>query len=193
MTPGEARQFLKVGEGEDLEDAWELALFEIRQFLLSKPVLLKTFQSKQARIVQLREAFKALGGEEPEGAARIPVQFELSESVLQQFTNYHAAKNEIKKQLGLSDSSYVLENGIEALLYLEKMFVRPFSAYDDWTSEEVLISREPDAMLVLSLLREQAANGLTTLADLHKNRNNLPIELTRELKRLSLHKNYLYE
>lgn len=193
MSPEEARLFLKFDEEEELEDAFELALFDIRQFVVSKPVLLKTFQSRQVRIAKLREAFQTLGGEEPAFPPVSSVDFQPSAEVSEQFRRYHAAKNELKRQLSHAANSEQMEQLIQAFIELERAFVAPFSDYSDWTAREVLISKEPDSMLVLSFLREQAEKGLKTLEDLYKNRNNLPAELVLELKRLSLHKNYLYE
>ena len=193
MTTEEAKLFLKFEGEEELEDAYELALFEIRQFLLSKPVLLKTFQSKQARISKLREAFLTLGGKEEPKKLSVTSGFVPSEIVGEHFIRYHAAKNSLKKTLALSYDSYSMENSVDSLVELERAFVEPFSGTTGWTEEEVLVSKDPDVMLVLSLIREQAEKGIETIGELHKNRNNLPLELARELKRLSLHKNYLYE
>ena len=191
MTPEEALLFLGVEKDEDLEDAYELALFEIRQFLVSRPVLLRTFQSRQARIAKLREAFQALGGEEPAFTPVSPLDFQPSPEICEHFRRYHAAKSELKRQVSHAVNSEQMEELVQVFIGLERAFVEPFSDYSDWTAREVLISKEPDTMLILSLLREQAEKGLKTLEDLHKSRNNLPAELAHELKRLSLHKNYL--
>jgi len=193
MTPEEAKRLLAIEDPEDRDDAYEMAVFETRQFLLSKPVLLKTFQAKMNRLKKSQEAFLVLGGEESPLNSEPELRFTAVPEVLEHFIAYHTAKNSLKQRLANAGSFDAMEQVVNGLLELERRFVEPFSAYTGWTDEEVLISKDPDAMAVLSLLREQAASGFITLEELSENKNNLPAELTRELKRLSLHKNYLYE
>lgn len=200
MTEDEARLFLRLPEGEDLsagqagpDEAYEDALFEIRKFLLSKPVLLKTFQSKQTRLKQLHTAFLTLGGTEPMAKPVAAVDFTPSENVLEHFSHYHAAKNELKRRLSTASGQPEMDRVINELIALERLFVQPFAAYTDWTTEEVLVSREADSVEIIRQLRQQQENGAVTLEALYKNRVQLPAELLRELKRLSLHQNYLYD
>jgi len=193
MTPGEALQFLDIDDTEDRDDAYEMAVFETRQFLLSRPVLLKTFQSRLNRLKKSQEAFIALGGEEEKALPDTDSGFFPHEEVLETFIAYHAAKNKLKQKLAGANSFVSLEQVVNSLLELERAFVEPFSEFTGWTEEEALVSKDPDVMSILSLLRAQADSGIRTLSELNKNKNKLPAELARELKRLSLHKNYLYE
>ena len=195
MTADEARLFLGLSADDDLsddsllEDAYEDALFEIRKFVLAKPVLLKTLQSRQTK---LQQAFAVLGGIEPEESVS-PVAFVPSEEVLAHHSRYFEAKNELKRQLSSARGAAFMYALIDALIELERSFIKPFSATSDWTEEEVLVSREADSMEILRELRQLKESGIVTLEELHKNKDRLSITLLCELKRLSLHQNYLYE
>lgn len=193
MTEDEARLFLGLQEGDDLEDAYEDALFEIRKFLLAKPVLLKTLQSRQAKLKQLQQAFGILGGTEPELPVVSSIAFHPSENILEHHSRYFEAKNELKRRLSAASGAEDMHRIIDELIELERSFVKPFSLITDWTSEEVLVSREADSMEIIRELRRLQEEGVETLEALNKNKDRLSIALLRELKRLSLHQNYLYE
>lgn len=193
MTQAEALAHLNIDNAEDAEDGFETALFETKQFLLTKPVFLKTFHNRLVKLAKQHEAFLALGGEAQQPTETIPETFEASDDLMVHFSSYHAAKNRIRQQLSATNDAETLRSTCLRLIENERVFAEPFAAYTDWTQEPVTIGKEPDSMDVLALLKAQATNGLVTLAQLHSTKNNLPQELLLVLKRLSLLKNYLYE
>jgi hypothetical protein len=192
MTTEEALAHLGIAAPDEAEDAFEMALFETQQFLLSKPVFLKTVESRLSRLEKQRAAFVLLGGQEERQAIDFKSSFQPSEEVLAHFLNYHQAKNTIRQALSAAVSADAIREMADRLLALERTFAEPFSLFPDWTEATVTIGKEPDSMDVLTLLREQAAKGRKTLPEIQQNINDVPAELLLVLKRLSLLKNYLY-
>lgn len=192
MTAEEARIFLKLTGDLALEDAFDDAVFEIRQFLLTKPTLLKTFQQKQKKLAQLLEAYEALGGAPAKEQKAVPVlDFAPLNELEWHLMQYHKAKNELKQRVAAA-SIMELIVVVDRLIELERMLIMPFSE-PDWTDEMPVIGRDMDAMLMQRELKTQSAWGRSTLAELWEVRNELSPAFLLELKRLSLLKNYLYE
>lgn len=192
MTREEAFAHLRITDEEDAEDACEALLFEHRQFFLSRPAFLKTFEGKWKKLEQIREAYISLGFEEPSSPETAEVEFDASDNLTEHFGRYHAAKNQLKKQVSMAYTVETLRKASLRLIAVERTFAEPFSAFPDWTEDAVTIGKEPDPMELLALFKEQAALGRTTLPELVAAKNELPQELLRALKRLSLLKNYLY-
>jgi hypothetical protein len=193
MTHDEAFAHLNIDHADDAADGFETVLFETKQFLLSKPVFLKTFAGRIAKLGKQYEAFLTLGGK-PAGETVPPSPGMASaETVTDHLLAYHAAKNQIRRSLSSTNSFTALKTLTEQLIDLERVFAEPFAAYPDWTDAPVQIGKEPDVMEVLALLKEQASKSRVTLAQLQSTKNDLPHELLLVLKRLSLLKNYLYE
>lgn len=193
MNREEAFAQLNIDSEQDAEDGFETALFQAKQFFLTKPVFLKTFESKALKLEKQYEAFVFLGGEPEVIAEPVPMPaFHAGADVLEQLSAYHQAKNTIKQRLSAADSCTPVLEAVRQLVELERSFTEPFSIFRDWSEEPVTFGKEPDVMLVFALLREQADKGLKNLKELHENKNNLPNELLLVLKRLSLLKNYLY-
>ena len=191
MTKDEAQVYLNCSSEEELEEVFESALFEMKQFFLTKPVFLKTFESKWAKLAKLNEAYLTLGGSEQVESIQSITPFESSTIVIDHFSTYHDHKNKIKRFLSTSQSSVAMKTYAMQLVELERVFTEPFSQFTDWTAEEVTIGKESDSMEVLRLLKIQHVNQVSTLKMLNENKNNLPNELLLVLKRLSLLKNYL--
>jgi hypothetical protein len=191
MTREEAFAHLRITDEGDAEDGYEALLFEFKQFFLSRPAFRKTFEGKWKKMEQVSEAYKSLGFEEPVSPDIVPVAFNASEDLVEHFGKYHAAKNAMKRQLSMANNTGTQCVASQHMIAIETTFAEPFAAFSDWTDEDVTIGKEPDPMELLALLKEQAALGRTTLRHFHDHKNELPSELLRALKRLSLLKNYL--
>lgn len=194
MTPDDARIFLKAPDDEDPKDAFEEQVFVIRQFILSKPTLLKTFQQKQQQLRRLEEAFQTLGGIVDDQVKFLPPidVVPLSEPEWQ-LMQYHQKKNEIRQRIASTLSVSELIKLIECLIDLERILAEPFRNFAEWTEEMPVIGRDMDAMQLLRDIRAQAEKGLTSISQLWEKRADLPATMLLELKRLSLLQNYLYE
>lgn len=192
MTEDEALHVLGIDDPEEAEDACEEAMFELQKFIISNPVLLKTFQSRLKKAQKSYEAFSLLSKAE---APVLPenVTFETDSSFIRTFHNYHEAKNRIRKLVSGSYEFPVLENLSYQLIDLERKLAGLFVSYDNWTDEEALVSKDPDPMYVLGWLREVAYQEDLSPDILYSMRDKLDPGLRKALKRLSLLPKYLYE
>lgn len=191
MTQEEALNYLTLAPEEDVEDAFERVFFEHKQFFLSKPLLQKTAEGRIAKLQHLVVVRNVLGLLQKVEHPVVQLEFDRSENILTHFTNYSKAKQGWKTQVTQVHSVEALLELIESGLQLERVFVSEFQEFADWTDEVPVIGSDIDSMQFLKLLREQTEKGKITLTDLWKSKTELPIELLRALKRLSLLKNYL--
>lgn len=192
MTTAEACLFLGIEHPEEAEDAFENAVFTIRQQLIAGPVLLKTIESRCKRLRSLQQAYTVLTGEESVAATEQPQSVQLPETLPDLFTVYHQQKSALLSQLASTlnvDSIVFLAN---ELIALERALIAPFTQFSDWGEAAVTIGKDADQMLVLQLVREQVELGRKSVNDLYENKNNLPSELVIVLKRLSLLHKFLY-
>lgn len=186
MTTAEACVFLGIEHPDEAEDAFEHAVFTIRQQLIVGPALLKTTESRCKRLRSLQQAYATLTGEESvaEREELQPVRF--PDTLPDLFTTYHQHKSELLRQLASTMKVERIVFLANALVSLERMLVTPFTRFSDWGDTEVTIGKEADPMRVLKLIREQVELGRKSVAELYENKNNLPSELVIVLKRLSL-------
>ena len=192
MTTAEACVFLGIEHPEEATDAFEDAVFAVRQQLIAGPVLLKTTESRCKRLRMLDQAHFVLTGKQIVESQEIPEKIHLPETLPELFTAYHQLKSSLLQKLSSTMQVETMVFLANELVELERALIAPFSTFADWGEEAVTIGKEPDPMLILKLLREQVELGRKTIADLYENKNNLPTELLIVLKRLSLLKNYLY-
>lgn len=192
MTTSEACVFLGIEHLEDAEEAFEEAVFTIRQQLIAGPVLLKTTESRCKRLQNLEEAWLTISGKQKMEQIVQAEKNILPDAVLERLTNYHQLKSSLLQKMGSTLEVSVLKFLAYELVELERLLCEPFSRFVEWGDVTVTIGKEPDPMPVLKLVREQAELGHTTIADLYENKNKLPTELLIALKRLSLLKNYLH-
>ncbi|MES2555625.1 MAG: hypothetical protein V4604_05710 [Bacteroidota bacterium] len=191
MTAREALVYLSVDTIEEVDDAYETQLFELKQHFLTKPVLWKTAEGKLKRLAQLQVAYEAAGGSSSSNP--VPsISLEFPDNFMESFTEYHASRNQLKQVIAGASDAVTVIGCVNSLLELERAFVSPFTELEDWSVDSVVIGSEPDVMRMQQQLKEQADLGRTTLQLLYADKNNLPNELLLALKRLSLLKNYLY-
>lgn len=190
MTREEALVFLGIDSAEDLQDGFDTALFELKQFFLGKPVFTKTAEGKWAKLERIDEAFETLGGKIAV-ESEILWQFTPQTDLREHFLAYHREKNKLRQGIAVALSGKRIRELSAEMIRLEQLFAEPFVSWADWTEEQVVLGKEPDTMEVLAWLTEQAAEGRTTLEKLYTEKNSLPAGLLLALKRLSLLKNYL--
>lgn len=192
MTAAEACVFLGIEHPEDVEEAFEEAVFTVRQQLMAGPALLKTTESRCKRLQNLEEAWSTLTGKERTQTVFLPEERSLQEPVAELLATYHRHKSSILQKMSATLDVSTLQFLAVELIELERSLIKPFSAFPEWGDVAVTIGKESDPMPILKLVREQAELGRTTVAELYENKNKLPSELLIALKRLSLLKNYLY-
>lgn len=182
MSPKEASAIL--GPYDDLQDAFELQLFEFKKQLIALAPIEKLIAPKLKKIKQLQEAFLLLGGEIDEISISTFELVSPSESILESFKAYQDVRNNFKKLLSQSNSHEEIENVCQYLVAYENMYASCWFTDEVNTSE--IVSKEPDPMEVLKAIRVYNENGGFTFEDLRFNKNNPPEVLIKERNRLSL-------
>ncbi|WP_343631474.1 hypothetical protein [Fluviicola sp.] len=191
MTPEEILAVLRIESPDEVEDALESELFEIRKSILAKPLLRLTLKSKLTRLNILAKIAKN-GHLLPEQPV-IPFQYELEQTdrVLALWENYMQAKSRWKMIFTQTHTplamAAILEEGLQMELAFSKQFLDR-----DWAEEEPVFGTEPDPMLIQNGLKQAAQKGWLTFADLEKNKSELEKDLLLALKRLSLLPKYLH-
>ena len=182
MTTNEASAIL--GPYDDLQDAFELQLFEFKKQLIALAPIQKLIAPKLKKIKQLQEAFLLLGGEMDEISISTFELVSPSENILESFIAYQDVRNNFKKLLSQSNSYEEIANFCQYLVAYEKMYASCWFSNSLDTSE--IVSKEPDPMEVLHAIRTYNTNGGFTFTDLSQNKNNPPEVLIKERNRLSL-------
>ena len=182
MTTNEASAIL--GPYDDLQDAFELQLFEFKKQLIALAPIEKLIAPKLKKIKQLQEAFLLLGGEIDEISISTFELVSPSENILESFKAYQDFRNNFKKLLSQSNSHEEIANFCQYLVAYEKMYASCW--FTDEVNSSEIVSKEPDPMEVLKAIREYNENGGFTFEDLMFDKNNPPEVLIKERNRLSL-------
>lgn len=190
MNPEEILAILRIENLDEVEDALETELFEIRKSILAKPLLRLTLKSKLARLNVLAEvaANEKLFRKLP--AFQFTYDIPKTEAVLQLWESYMRARSHWKMVFTQTQSPSGLIAVLEEGLKMEWGFTTQFPVLD-WVEEEPVFGVEPDPMLIQNGLKQAAEKGWITFPDLEKNKSELEKDLLLALKRLSLLPKYL--
>ncbi|WP_341902118.1 hypothetical protein [Fluviicola taffensis] len=190
MTQEEILAILHVDNLDEVEDALELELFELKKSILAKPLLRLTLKSKLVRLNQL--AGIAESRQLFQNQENLSFDYNLVESdeVLVLWEGYMKAKSHWKMLFTRTQSPLGLSAILEEGLKMEIAFSSQFQALD-WMDEEPVFGVEPDPMLIQNGLKEASRNGWITFRDLEKNKGELEKDLLLAIKRLSLLPKYL--
>lgn len=190
MSPEEILAVLRIENLDEVEDALESELFEIRKSILAKPLLRLTLKSKLARlnilanIAEDRQLFS-----EPQ-VFQLIYDAPKAESALSLWESYMRARSQWKIAFTQTQSPMGLAAVLEEGLKMEMEFASKFPV-SDWTEEEPVFGTEPDPMLIQNGLKKAVEKGWITFSDLEKNKSELEKDLLLALKRLSLLPKYL--
>jgi hypothetical protein len=190
VNPEEILTVLRIENLDEVEDALETELFEIRKSILAKPLLRLTLKSKLARLNVLAKI--AEDQQLFRGQQGYPFRYDApkTESALALWESYMQARSQWKMVFTQTQSPIGLTALLEEGLKMELEFASKFPV-SDWTEEEPVFGTEPDPMLLQNGLKKAAEKGWITFSDLEKNKNGLEKDLLLALKRLSLLPKYL--
>ena len=209
MTPEQILAVLRVEHLDEVGDALESELFEIRKAILAKPLLRLTLKSKLLRLKILADISSGSNspfGEpvpigtrrEGQGGGKFPetempsFTYDLpgTTEVLGLWESYMKARSQWKMMVTQTQTPSGLAVVFEEGLKMETAFSERFIPVD-WTDEEPVFGIEPDPMLIQNGLKKAAEKGWLTFSDLEKNKSELGKDLLLALKRLSLLPKYL--
>lgn len=188
MTKEEALIFFKLGEDQDLEDAYELGLFEFKQFFLSKLPLVKVFHAKLAKMDKWNRAYSVLANENPsevESDLMHDARWHFEDDVLAAFSKFQEDKRFILLDLQKSEKADDLKTEVLKLLSLHQAYWSLWITEKELDFEITQLTKEPDPMELLSAIRTFNLKGGLTFDDLYRDEFREELLLI-ESKRLTL-------
>jgi hypothetical protein len=190
VNPEEMLAVLRIENLDEVEDALESELFEIRKSVLAKPLLRLTLKSKLARLNVLAKIAENRHLFQEPSAFQLVFDVPKTVAVLELWGSYMKAKSQWKMMFMQTQDPVGLMVVLEEGLKMELEFTQQFPVLD-WTEEEPVFGVEPDPMLIQNGLKQAAEKGWSSFADLEKNKRELEKDLLLALKRLSLLPKYL--
>ncbi len=187
MTKNEALLFFHLNGEDEIIDLYEEYLFEYKTYFLTKYPIEKVFRAKAKKMNQMHDAFILLGGEIIKSTSFSNLEYQQKENILECFNYYQKLKIDLKSKLNKSNNAIEINNYIHQLIQLEKEYAENWSVLKKLPDYEVLISKEPDPMLILKAIKEFNTLGGNTFNDLNTMKNISPDLLINEAKRLSLY------
>lgn len=191
MDSKKAADILGIEEGEDLLDALELAVFEVKNHFLSKPLLYATASSRLKKINHLINVEHFLNPSSNNLICEFEFQSIQSTDSIQDFWRaYMQSKQQWKTRLAQTNSikaiGELIQKGLEMELYYSSIVPQL-----EWNDETPVFGQEPDAMEIQKALSFAEQNSWLSFEEIYENKNKLPASLLIALKRLSLLPKYL--
>jgi len=181
---------LRIENLDEVEEALEMELFEIRKSILAKPLLRLTLKSKLARLDLLAQIAESQQLFQNPEEVQFTYDLQPSDAVLVLWESYMKAKSQWKQLFTQTQTPAALKAVLEEGLKMENAFSEQFISLH-WLDEEPVFGVEPDPMLIQNGLKQASQKGWNTFSDLEKNKSELEKDLLLALKRLSLLPKYL--
>ena len=189
MTEKEALVVIGVlDRDDDLRDLLEDALFEIKQFIISKPLISKLIDGQIKKLEKLSEVVRVLNIDSKNTANSKEEwlhQFS-NESILSVLNSFELKKAKLKQYLSFTDSPSEMIYVISQLIQLQADYSACWPLVEVAEDEGVVISKEPDAMQLLVEIKKMSTEGILAFQQLTQISLDQYPAMKQELKRLSL-------
>jgi hypothetical protein len=189
MTEKEALIVLgALDSDDDLRDILEDALFEIKQFIISKPLISKLIDGQVKKLEKLSEAVRVLNLDSKDSSFLIEESIHqyTNESILSVYNSFELIKAQLKQLLSSEESPSEMILIVTQLVKLQHDYSSYWPFVDVTEDEGVIISKEPDAMELLAEIKKMSAEGIIAFQQLIQiSLDNYPA-IKQEMKRLSL-------
>jgi hypothetical protein len=173
---------------DDLRDLLEDALFEIKQFIISKPLISKLIDGQIKKLEKLSEVVRVLNIDSKNTANSKEEwlhQFS-NESILSVLNSFELKKAKLKQYLSFTDSPSEMIYVISQLIQLQADYSACWPLVEVAEDEGVVISKEPDAMQLLVEIKKMSTEGILAFQQLTQISLDQYPAMKQELKRLSL-------
>lgn len=191
MSVEKIKLILTIEELDEAIDAFELALFEIKNWLKTKPLLHLTVKSKLKRLEELKTIEHYFVESQHETIFESYPKEKLEQFTITQWwksvqsfqTNWYKMVFDAVSPSGLIDL-------ITFYFYQKNIFCENIQL-QEITSEEVVFGVESDWMVLEQGFQKVEKLGLNSFNDIQKNEKHFDQKFLLELKRLSLLPKYL--
>ena len=193
MTEKEIELYFPYNKEDNIYDLYEERLFEQKQFFLTKPIISRVFNAKVEKLKKFEIAFRKLSNQNLSSIKTKNEQFFVftkeEKSILNVYNQYQNIKNQFKLLILKANNSIEIIELIEEILEVTREYLSLWPKVD--VEEDVIISKEPNPMDILSSIKEfNLINGFE-FSDIIRFQNKCPKPLQLESKRLSLQLNIL--
>ena len=183
MTPSEAEIILQLNSFDNLEDAVENQLFEIRQQLINKVVLPQLLKARKQKLIQLKTAAEVVGFEFLTHSNSLVLKSLKELTLIDTFNTFQENKTKILQQLSGELSFENIENCIDLLSDNLKNWCELWSVIEVENTTEVLLSKELESMRFYEILKELQKLGVQNFESLTP--TLLPQDFIVEITRLN--------
>lgn len=184
MTEKEARQFINLDQFDSIEEAVEELVFPIKSFLLTSPILKKTFFSKLKKLAHISEACEAIKGESTKNNEKIKPIFIPHKEILSTFVEYEQAISKHYLAISSTNEPREIMESCEQLLHTHATYVAFWNECQLNTPSGILLSKPLDRMVFYSELNNLHVKNIRTIAAIIKNESELSHDFKIEVERI---------
>lgn len=185
MTKKEAEQLLQLKQFESIEEAIEHFIFPIKTFLLTAPILEKTFHSKVNRLQLLVEILACLHVEKQKEPLDLSnVELLIQAEVLPTYIAYEKVISIYYLNISSSQNPSELLSICKNLLRIQSLYVAMWRKYSFEFVGTVLLSKPLDRMTFHLILKNLFESGIKTWEEMATKQASLPLEFRMEIERI---------
>jgi len=184
MTEKEARQFINLDQFDSIEEAVEELVFPIKSFLLTSPILKKTFFSKLKKLALISEASESIKGASTKKNEKINSIFIPHKEILSTFMAYEQAISKHYLAVSSTNEPREIMESCEQLLHTHATYVTFWNECQLSTPSGILLSKPLDRMIFYSELKNLHVKNIRTIAEIIKNEGELSHDFKIEVERI---------
>ena len=184
MILKEAEQILNLNSFDNVEDALEQSIFPIKTFLLTAPILHKTFLAKLEKLAIIDEAYQLMC-ETPSEVSQDEAHVFIAQSdVLTSHVHYESLIAEAQLKISATNKPREIIEICKHLLNTHSSYVEMWKDCQFLNSSTVILSKQMDRMSFHEELNNLHVKGIRTIDEIRINENLLSNEFKVEVTRL---------
>ncbi len=184
MILKEAEQVINFHSFDNIEDALEQSVFPIKTFLLTAPILHKTFLAKLEKLAIIDEAYQLIC-ETPSEISQDEAHVFIAQSdVLTSHVHYESLIAEAQLKISATNKPREIIEICKNLLTTHSSYVEMWKDCEFLISSNVILSKQMDRMSFHEELNNLHQKGIRTIDAIRTNENLLSNEFKVEVTRL---------
>ena len=184
MILKEAEQILNLNSFDNVEDALEQSIFPIKTFLLTAPILHKTFLAKLEKLAIIDEAYQLIC-ETPSEVSQDEAHVFIAQSdVLTSHEHYESLIARAQLKISATNKPREIIEICKHLLNTHSSYVEMWKDCQFLNSSTVILSKQMDRMSFHEELNNLHVKGIRTIDEIRINENLLSNEFKVEVTRL---------
>ena len=184
MILKEAEQILNLHSFDNVEDALEQSIFPIKTFLLTAPILHKTFLAKLEKLAIIDEAYQLIC-ETPSEISQDEAHVFIAQSdVLTSHEHYESLIARAQLKISATNKPREIIEICKHLLNTHSSYVEMWKDFQFLNSSTVILSKQMDRMSFHEELNNLHIKGIRTIDEIRINENLLSNEFKVEVTRL---------